>query len=239
MNELALRVISTILSLLTFVYAKAQNTAQQNDNYLPIETVVADLNNDGKTDTISVYMPPVEGDPGIFGKINISLGSKGRNTFTADDIWDKIDNVFAKENTNAVHSNLVFVRKEQAQAFILLFGFAYGSGRDEISLIRIKDNTIEMLIDNKLENPLKFIDPDNDGITELVCQKPPELYGSDAKGDIGSYSPFLIYKCDNVMSLDKKMTETYNKQNYVWAGYKYNGNIKLRYPKTGKPEIIK
>ncbi|PZR19223.1 MAG: hypothetical protein DI539_14655 [Flavobacterium psychrophilum] len=113
-------------------------SAQQNDKYTPIETIITDLNNDGKTDTISVYMPPVEGDPGIFGKINISLGAKGRNTFTAKDIWDKTGNTFAKANTNAVKSGLVFIRKENNQAFILLFGFAYGSGRDEISLKELR-----------------------------------------------------------------------------------------------------
>lgn len=241
MKKILETAICTALYLLPFFSAEAQDISQQNINHTPIKTLVADLNNDGKTDTISVYMPPVEGDPGTFGKINISLGSKGRNTFTAEDIWDKIDNAFAKENTNAVHSNLVFVHKEPKQAFILLFGFAYGSGRDEISLIRIKDNTIEMLIDNKLEEPVKFTDMDNDGITELVCQNPPEIFQTDskAKATLGTYSPFLVYKCDNVMSLDKKLTEAYNKEHYVWAGYQYNENIMVRYPKTGKPEIIK
>lgn len=231
--------IVAALYLLPFVSAQAQDAAEQNDNYKTIETIITDLNNDGKTDTISAYMPPVDGDPGTFRKINISLGSKGRNTFIAKDVWDKIDSAFAKNNTNAVQSNLIFVHKEPKQTFILLFGFAYGSGRDEISLIRIKDNKIEMLVDNKFEEPIKFTDLDNDGEAELICQTPPEMYESDAKGDIGTYSPFLVYKCDNVLYLEKKLTEAYNKQHYVWTGYKYNEHIKVLYPKKGRPEIIK
>ncbi|MHA3789875.1 hypothetical protein ACX0HA_16830 [Flavobacterium hauense] len=228
-----------VLSLLLLVALDA--AAQQNNNYSPIETILTDLNNDGKTDSISVYLPPIEGDPGTFRKINISLGSKGRNTFTAEDVWDKIDNAFAEKNSNTVRSNLAFVYKEPQQSFILLFGFAYGSGRSEISLIRIKDNKIEMLLDNTLEEPVRFTDLNNDGAAELVCRHPPEIYTTDEKTQTqtGSYSPFLVYILSRDMYLDPKLTEQYNKSNYVWAGYKYDENIKVRYPKKGKPEIIK
>lgn len=215
--------------------------AQQNDMHAPIETIITDLNNDEKTDTLSISLPPVEGDPGIYRRINISLGHKGRTTFTAKDSWDKIDSQFLKNNTNAVQSYLVFVHKEASQTLIVLFGFAYGSGREEIAILSIKENKIEQLLDNQLEEPIQFIDLDNDGKAELVCQNPPEIYQTDSKtkADIGTYSPFLVYKCDSVLYLDKKLTEAYNRQHYVWAGYKYNENIKVSYPKTGKPQLIK
>lgn len=216
-------------------------SAQQNGMHSPIETIITDLNSDGKTDTISISLPPVEGDPGTFRRITISLGTKGRNTFTAKDTWAKADPQFLRNNTNAIKSDLVFVHKEAKQTFVLLFGFAYGSGREEIAILSIKENKIEQLIDNQLEEPIRFIDLDNDGKAELVCQNPPEIYQTDskAKTGIGTYSPFLVYKCDNVLYLDKKLTEEYNRQHYVWAGYKYNENIKVSYPKIGRPQIIK
>lgn len=231
------------LFLLLYVIVCLHATAQekQNANYAPLNTIITDLNNDGKKDTLSLYMPPAEGKPGTFGRINISLGSKGRNTFMAHDIWDKVDKEFAKHNTNAVTSDLVFIHKEPKQSYILLFGFAYGSGREEISIIRIKDNKIEMLFDNPLEEPVSFTDLDNDGEAELLAQAPPEMYEEDkkSKGFIGAYSPFIVFKLGPAMYTDKKLTEQYNKQHYVWAGYKYNENIKVRYPEKGKPEIIK
>ena len=231
------------LFLLLFVIVCIHATAQdkQNTAYTPLSTIITDLNNDDESDTLSVYMPPVEGDPGIFGRITISLGSKGRNTFMAHDIWDKVDNEFAKHNTNTVTSDLVFIHMEQKQTYILLFGFAYGSGREEISIIRIKDNKMEILFNNPLEEPKQFTDLDNDGETELVAQAPPEMYEEDkkSKGFIGAYSPFIVFKLSPAMYTDKKLTEQYNKKHYVWAGYKYNENVKVRYPEKGRPEIIK
>ncbi len=225
-----------------FVLMSLYSVAQDNQNltYAPLSTIITDLNNDQKSDTLSVYMPPLEGNPGTFGRITVSLGNKGRNTFKAQDIWDKVDNEFAKRNINAIPSELVFIRKEPKQTYILLFGFAYGSGREEISIIRIKDNKIEILFDNPLEEPIKFADLDNDGEAELIARAPPEIYSIDekTKAGIGAYSPFIVFKLNSVMYTDKKLTEQYNKQHYVWAGYKYNENIKVRYPEKGKPEII-
>jgi uncharacterized DUF497 family protein len=232
---------SAILYLVAFTFAEAQEKDIQNDMYSPLETIITDLNKDSKPDTLSIYLPPVEGDPGQFRKLNISLGSYGRNTFTAKDVWDDVDTCFLKENANAVKSKRVFIRKEKDQTLILLFGFAYSSGREEISIISIRNNKMEFLFDNQLEEPIQFIDLDNDNNAELICQNPPEIYTTDTKtkADIGTYSPFLAYKLDKALYLDKKLTEQYNKQHYVWAGYKYNENTKVRYPKDGKPEIIK
>ncbi|MDV6169928.1 hypothetical protein R1T16_15935 [Flavobacterium sp. DG1-102-2] len=230
-----------ILSLFVFAVANAQEKDGQNAMYAPFETIITDLNNDSIPDTIAISMPPVEGDPGQFRKINISLGTAGRNTFTAKDAWDDIDTTFLKNNANAVKSKRIFVYKENDTSYIVLFGFTYGSGRDELDVIAVTGSKLIQLANDNIQNPIQFADLDNDGKAELICRNDYEIFNTDrkTKGDIGTYSPYMVYKCENVLYLDKKLSETYNKQHYVWAGYKYNQHIKVLYPITGKPQIMK
>ena len=57
--------------------------------------------------------------------------------------------------------------------------------------------------------------------------------------DIGTYSPFLIYKLGRTVQINEALSKKYNENNYVWAGLKYNEKIKVLYPrKDGKPRLF-
>jgi len=211
-------------------------TNVQNIAFTPLETIITDLNADNLPDTLQIYLPPVEGDPGQFRKINISLGGHGRNTFTANDSWDKIDRSFTAGNTNAVTSNRVFVHKEGNKSIILLWGFAYGSGREEYAIIQVTGNKMEFLHHYWLEDPVTFTDLDADGHAELLCRQEPEM---DTKTTV-VYSPYMVYTFNGVFTLSQALTKKYNTDHYVWAGYKYNEKIIVESPSDGaKPRIIK
>ena len=217
-----------VLAVFSFYTAAAQ---QQNYIYDPVETVITDLNNDKIQDTLILYQRPVDGDPGLFTKINISLGIYGRKTFQAKDAWSSTGIPFRK-NENNTNSNNLFIYKNGYTSYIFLFGFLYGTGREEIAIIRVMNNKAELYFHNELAEPRELLDLDNDGTKELICRYTPEIYDYDenAKADIGAYSPFLVFKLDKEFLLDKKLTEKYNKEHYIWEGTKYNDDIKVVYP---------
>ena len=222
-----------VLAVFIFNSTYCQN---QNHTYSPVEIIAADLNDDKVLDTIIIYQRPVEGDPGLFTKINISLGMYGRKTFQAKDVWDSVSLDFKKKNSNSINSKNIFVHKDGSTAYIFLFGFLYGTGREEIAIIKVKGSKAELYFHNELAEPQVLADLDSDGIKELICRYPPEIYSYDqnTEAEIGAYSPFLIYKLENEFLLDKKLTEKYNKEHYIWEGLKYDDTISVVYPSGNK-----
>lgn len=206
-----------------------------------VEPVIYDLNNDGRLDTITLTTPPVEGDPGLFQTITISFNGMHRQSFKASDVWDFVDSSFLADTKNEVPSKKVFIHKEPGQTLVLLFGYLYGAGRGEFSVIRIRDNKAEMVFDDHLDNPLRLTDFDNDGNVELLGRNDGEMYAAidSINAQIGVYFPFYIYSFKDSCIIDEAMTQKYNEDNYVWAGLKYSEKIKVAYPNNGtRPYII-
>lgn len=205
-----------------------------------IERIVFDLNFDDILDTITLSNPP-DGDPGIFQTITLSITGVEKQTFEASDVWDEIDEWFLKKNENLVKSNKIFVDTCYNYTYILLFGFPYGSGRDEFSIIKIKDNVANMIFDNQLDYPIQFSDINHDGNIDLIGRNSYEIYipVDSLNADIGVYSPYLIYSDDNGFKINEQVSKDYNIENYVWAGIKYREDIKILYPRdNGKPLIV-
>ncbi|AWH83742.1 hypothetical protein HYN59_00805 [Flavobacterium album] len=228
-----------ICFLFVAICCRAQDVQRQNATYTPLETIITDLNADTVNDTIRLYETPVAGDPGKFRKMNVSVNGR-RMTFFAKDAWDVIDDSFAKENNNAVKSKFAFVYKEAGQSFITLFGYPYPASREEVFILRIKDRNMEVIFHNKIEEPLKMADINNDGSAELITQATPVFSNTTANGLTGSYSPYLVYSLSPVFGIDKTLTEKYNREYYVWAGMRYSDAIRVFYPNDGsKPKLIK
>lgn len=218
---------------------RAQNSNRQNAVFSPIETIITDLNADTINDTIALYQTPVEGDPGIFTKMNVSVNGR-RMTFHAKDAWDAVDDSFAKANNNAVQSKNAFVYKENEQSFIVLFGYPYPSSREEILILRVNSRNMDIVFHNAIEEPLKIADINNDGHAELITQAVPEYYKATENGFIGTYSPYIVYTLSPGFAIDKTLTEKYNREHYIWEGMKYNDQIKVYYPNDGsKPKLLK
>ncbi|MCW4469068.1 hypothetical protein OGH69_08845 [Flavobacterium sp. MFBS3-15] len=228
--------IGAFCCLLFSVGSNAQTKQRQNATYTPVETIITDLNADTVNDTIILYQTPVEGDPGLFTKMNVSVNGR-RMTFFAKNAWDEIGFYLAETGQNAVLSKNAYVHKEGIQSYIFLFGFPYGSGREEVFILKVKGRNMDIIFHNKLEELQRVSDLDNDGHAEMIVRRSPQFL--TVEEDIGTYSPFIIYSLEN-FSVNKSLTEKYNKEHYIWEGIEYNDQIEVYYPNDGsKPKLLK
>src|ERR1700761_9445619 len=103
--------------------------------YNTVKSIYADLNNDGKTDTIVLSD---NGSGGDFNRIIIKLSGYQKQSFKAKQYWTDFDSLFLKKHKNLVHSDLLFVKKTDKHAVILLWGGVDPAGYGlEFSIINI------------------------------------------------------------------------------------------------------
>jgi len=205
-----------------------------------IETVITDLNFDGKNDTIFITSPAASNDPGEFYTTIISLSGIGRQEFTGKDVWDHIDSTFLSNNHNAVESKRIFVYKEKRSTILLFFGYCFGTGR-EFAILRVDGNNVQTIFDQDLNEVITIGDVDKDGQANLVGRQTYEIYSDVDSLDafIGTYSPFLIYTIGKTVYINESLSKKYNEDNYVWAGINQSDVIKVLYPKKeGKPILL-
>lgn len=199
------------------------------------EEVTTDLNNDGKIDTLILSSPPADGDPGIFQKIEISLNEGDRESFETKDVWDVVDESFLKENQNSVKSPHIFVYKDNYHFAILLFGYIYGSGRSDFSIIYGQRAHFKMIFKGAIQVPMKLQDMNQDGKLEFLGRKSEyEITGgpidSLGPGRVGTYDPFSVFaiKKDTIV-LDEVATREYNEQHYIWLGKEMSETLRVYY----------
>ncbi|HZX58047.1 MAG TPA: hypothetical protein VFE54_04955 [Mucilaginibacter sp.] len=231
-------------------YSQSTKTAI---HYRTVKTIFSNLDDDNKTDTITLNSSLK--DPSSFNKISIKLSSGNRKTFIAKDSWTIVDNWFLDSNKNSVNSKLLFLKKTDKHAVILLFGGLDGAGyRREFSMINIEKNKIRMCFDHTgngiydVEVPTSLVDLQHNGRLCFVYQGIHEFDGYSNKSaeklgkpDIGSYTPYFVFPVMDTCKLNKPLTKKYNEDHYVFAGFNYSEKISVLYPsdKNAKPRIWK
>jgi len=241
------KLIFPTLIILAF-YAHAEQVKERHP-YRVIRTLTADLNNDNRSDTIRL-ISDLEGR-NDFNKVSISLAGYGKSVFKARDYWTVVDSEFLVKNKNAIHTKLLFAKKTDKHAVILLFGQIDGAGyRGEFSIVNIENNKAKLVFeetDGKGNEPdvewaRELTDLEHNGRLCFVFSEMGELYGTPPvpNADLGTYHPYYVYKITDTCQLDKPLTRAYNEKNYVFAGYRYSEKIKVLYPRNGgKPRIWK
>lgn len=206
--------------------------ALKADSNKVIEKIGFDLNHDGKADTIELANPPIEGNPGLFSKITINiLGSKSVE-FYAKDVWDVIDKPFTK--SNLVKSDKVYIKADGKQVFVVCFGYQYGSGRDEFTVIRIKDNNSRVIYNLEMNEPIGFQYFGNPKTLKFIGRTNHCEYLNSSENSnyqTATYSPFYVYNLTDTISIDTVLTKQYNLKNYVWAGINYNDKLDVLEPR--------
>jgi len=227
-------------------------TAKTKVHYRTIRTILTDINNDNKPDTIilSSSLP----EKSSFNRITISISGFKKQIFHAKDSWTTVDKWFLDSNKNAVNTNLLFFKKTDTHSVILLFGVLYGAGeRGEFSIINIENNNIQMVFDHyddtiDVEVPSKLIDLENNGRLCFIYTTFHEFDGYSSKlnedkgmPDIGSYAPYFVHPVDSDCNLNKALSKKYMEDHYVFAGFKYDEKIRILYlrNKKKKPSIYK
>jgi hypothetical protein len=226
---------------------------KKKGHYTKVKTILVDINGDGKIDTIvlssslNIHV--------CFNKISISLSGFGKKIFYAKDSWTEVDKSFFASNKSLTMSNLLFIKRTDKHAVILLSSDIDGAGyRGEYSIINIENNIIKMVFDHyddpiDVEIPVKLVDLENNGRLCFVYTTYHEMIGfsnkkneRDGRDDIGSYDPYCVYAVDDSCKLSERLTTMYNKEYYVipGPGYKKYDEIKVLYPRNGgKPSIWK
>ncbi|MFY8032992.1 MAG: hypothetical protein ACOVMN_00635 [Flexibacteraceae bacterium] len=205
--------------------------ALKSDSNKVVEKICFDLNHDGKADTIELANPPVEGNPGLFSKITINIQGSKLVEFYANDVWDVIDKPFAK--SNLVKSDKVYIKADGKRVYLVLFGYQYGSGRDEFTVIRIKDNIAKIIYNLEMNEPIGFQYYGNPKTLKFIGRTNHCEYLNSSKNgnyQTSTYSPFYVYNLTDIMSIDTMLTKQYNLKNYVWAGLNYNEKLQVLEP---------
>ena len=208
------------LGLAFCMISHAQNNTPKNNTSFSIQGI-----------EVKLSVPPTEGNAGSFTQIDVY--TKTPATFKANDAWDVIPTDFLGDNKNLANSQYVFAKAEKGFSLLLLWGYAYPSGRDEVTILSATPKNATLLHSGRIEEPLKFEDLDGDGATELICRNEPEMISANT----GSYSPYIVYSyTQSSFSINKALSEAYNKKHYVWAGLKYREDIKVRF--TGSKYVL-
>ncbi|HTE02019.1 MAG TPA: hypothetical protein VK668_22175 [Mucilaginibacter sp.] len=245
-----------LLGLILLALAlNASGQTKQDVPFRTIRTLLADLNNDKKTDTVTLISSLKERNS--FNRIVISLSGSAKKTFNAKDYWTVVDSEFLATNKNTIHTKLLFLKKTAKHSVILLFGELNSAGyRGEFSIINIENNHITMPFDAlndyngslDIEMPVELKDLENNGRLCFVYTDIFELDGFSTKAmkangtpDIGGYSPYFVYRVNDTCKLDIPLTKSYNKKNYVdAASLDLKHDIRILYPRNGgKPRIWK
>jgi hypothetical protein len=87
-----------------------------------------------------------------------------------------------------------------------------------------------------IEAPISLEDLDGDGRLEFIYRQIFEYYRQldSLDGDWGTYSPYFVYTVDDSCVLNKPLTIYYSQAHYVFAGFNYDENIPVFYPKDKK-----
>ncbi|MBK0402059.1 hypothetical protein I5M27_03625 [Adhaeribacter sp. BT258] len=176
----------------------------------PIETIVKDVNQDGIIDTI--YLKDKPEDPGLFTTIEIKITGRGVYRFKARDAWDKVDGSFLLNHKNQINSPNAFLTQNSKDVFILLFGFTYGSSRDEFSIIKVSGDKATMILDRDLEKIVAFKDINNDGRMELVCYNEVDRIESFDK-QLKAKGGFYVFTIGESATFNPHLSDSYNLKN--------------------------
>jgi hypothetical protein len=204
-----------------------------------IDSFTVDLNGDSIPDTIRLYSSR-KGTTSFDG-IRVTLAGYEEKYFTTTYPWTMISKWFEDSGINELPTDKLLVSKWKGQSVILLFGTPDEVGDESnFCIVNIEHNQVRLVLEQlkrhiDVEVPMRLFDMDGDGRPEFLYTQMYECVSSAEEekklgGKICAYSPYYIYTVDDSCVLNKKQTIRYNKENYVFAGFKYSEKIMIFNP---------
>jgi hypothetical protein len=204
----------------------------------PTVVFTTDLNNDSIPDTIALRT--LAHDTSFYDSITISLTNYGKQSYKTPHAWFREDERFQVFNVNALPTDRFFLARNKQQSVLVLFGYNYEDGRGAFDIINIENNSIKRVFDQEqrkisVDFPEIVKDLDSNGRFDFAYAGITEADDCPEKlhGCITSYNPAFVYTVDDSCVLNKPLMKKYNQDTYVFAGYEYNGSIKVFCP-SGK-----
>ncbi len=189
-----------------------------------VEVIVHDLNKDGEDDRIELTNPPEQGDPGQFSTITIQLnGKEDPLELTYEDMWDGVDPKILETWPNHISSNRIFFQRYSNENYLILYGFQYGCCVRQLTVIKVFGDFCAVVFNEPFELE-HFTDLDGDDIMEIVGRNafiaPYEVEMKEATITATDYVPYRVYTLTDMGGeLDEVLTEKYNTENYLFAGF--------------------
>ena len=184
------------------------------------------LTTDSVLDSIALTSPKSDDEYGLFSRVCIKINNKQQNCFNSKTVWDTIESKMIGSRKNAIDSRVLYLADAGAVKFIVLFGYMFGSGREEMTIIKIDDRDIKIIFGTAYDDIHHIGDIDNDGAVDFVFKNMSEAVIVEGIGGlVTTYSPYVVFSGIDSLQVNKKLTRKYNESNYVWAGYEYNDKI--------------
>lgn len=202
--------------------------------------ILYDLDLDSKLDTIRLSTTGKNGHFYCVDEVSFSLTGGGEKAFT-DGCWESINRDFLKENHNEVASDDVFIYKKKKKVWVLLFGAWDASSTAPMSVIRIRDQQPEMILNEEIDYPQHIGDDNAQHQVLLIGKGISERDGTydSLQAPIYSYDPYYVYNLEGDGKIDSVFMEQYNRTHYVWAGWEYGANTRVVLYNNGQRQLIR
>lgn len=170
---------------------------------------------------------------GTFNKVTIKNGDNVVFEIYDEDAYDTIESK-AIQIKNEVSSDKILLQKNKDKYYISLFGAQYGCCPRDLTIIQADKKGIRKIFKDSFE--ISKVSTDNDEIKYFGIESFSEpLYPVDSLDILlFTYNPTLVYTLNDSFSFDSLTTKKYNEENYVFAGLKYEGDVKVAFPKDGQ-----
>lgn len=169
-----------------------------------------------------------------FNKIIIKNGDKIVFELHDEDAYDTMDSRAIKTK-NEIKSKNLLLQRVKDKYFISLFGAQYGCCARTLTIIQIDKKGMNKIFKDAFELH-EVITSDNGDIKYSGIDSFSESVGVVDSLDIElfTYNPTLVYNLSDKFKFDSLATKQYNEENYVFAGYNYQGELRVAFPRDGQ-----
>lgn len=227
-----------ILIVLTF---KTQSSFSQSQ-YIPLQTIEIDLDQDNKKDTIRLSTIKDWNDPGMIHKIEIECSKIGLTEIDVADSYyeDFTRTKFGKDHSdlNLVDSEYLFITTTNDATYLLLFGYSFASSPGMLSIFRFGEKDMRRIYhENFAPHELKSL---SNSIRLVGRQFFEEIYGINVDGyEKRTYAPYTVYTIGEKVEIDLNQTEEYNVQKYAgFLGLGYGSPHAVLTTRGKKPKLL-
>jgi|GEM_PF-5051881 len=169
-----------------------------------------------------------------FDKMMIKNGEKIIFELYDQDAYDTMESKAIKVK-NEVNSKNLLLQRVKDKYFISLFGAQYGCCPRTMTIVQVDKNGVSKIFKDAFELH-EVIKSDNGEIKYLGIDSFSESIGAVDSLDIElfTYNPTLVYSLSDSFKFDSLGTKQYNEENYVFAGYDYQGELRVAFPRDGR-----
>jgi hypothetical protein len=171
---------------------------------------------------------------GTFNKVIFKNGDEIIFEIYDEDAYDTIESNTI-EITNEVTSDKLLVQKIDDIYYISLFSAQYGCCPRDLTVLQADKGGVKKIFKDAFEVEKISKSPTGEIKYFGIDSYSEPLYPIDSLDILlFSYNPTWVYNLTDGFKFDSLATQQYNEDNYVFAGFNYDHEIKVAFPKDGQ-----